>query len=164
MKKIFFTLIIGCVANTLFGQSITPHTFNSTGGSGNLGGKTYDYSIGEMVIVNTATTTNNNYTQGFLQPHTLQADAIENATLFQSSFSIFPNPSTGLLYITSLNNASINSMQLLDASGKLILNQTNPIKNNNQYSMDFSEQPVGNYLLRITNGTEYYTLKVIKNK
>lgn len=82
------------------------------------------------------------------------------------TFSIFPNPTTGiakLAYIGTLDNRQQVTVQLLDASGKLIEAQTGNLAEAATLVENASPRLVpGVYMIRIMNQSETKTLKLVK--
>lgn len=82
-------------------------------------------------------------------------------SFFKNNLSISPNPTKGMLNITSTNNTIINNTTLTDIDGRVIKNidwsnVTNP-------SIDVSELNTGVYFLKVTTDQGVGTTKVIKN-
>ncbi len=144
-------------------QSVGPATINAAGGSGTAGGNNFDYSIAEMTVVSTATTTDKVFTQGVLQPHQLIADAVSDATLLSQNFSIFPNPANTFLNIKSTNiDNTLGDITLLDATGKTVYKINNPVLNNGVFVIDMQAYPMGNYILNIADKNYKHAVKVTK--
>jgi len=77
--------------------------------------------------------------------------------LSESAFSIYPNPSSGLVNINFDNNAS-SRVNIHDINGKLIIGQN---FENNQNQVDLSNQPKGVYLITINQEGRETTQKLI---
>ena len=65
-----------------------------------------------------------------------------NLSQLESSFSLFPNPTTGVSYIESKSGASITSIELHCATGKLVR-----INGDNLTSIDGGSYPTGTYVV-----------------
>ncbi len=74
-----------------------------------------------------------------------------------SAASVYPNPSTGLIYIRTTNNQLISKMNLLSSDGKLIY--TGEFANN----LDMSSFSKGIYFLELIGEKQHQYLKVIKS-
>ncbi len=71
---------------------------------------------------------------------------------------IYPNPTTGKLFIDTDKNADIIFVEIYDVTGKLIYNE----KVNQNYVIDISNQSKGIYLLKLkSNDSEIATKKII---
>lgn len=73
-----------------------------------------------------------------------------------SPFSIYPNPSTGLVTIDT-KGEPITSVELLDAFGKVVLH-----KENMQGSLDVSALPAGTYMMRVQTAKKTHTQRIVK--
>ena len=72
--------------------------------------------------------------------------------------TIYPNPSRDALSIDGLK-ANVNyRFQLVDLTGRLVLEQPS----NSDYTLDVSEIPSGTYFLRIISSSELQVLKMVK--
>jgi hypothetical protein len=133
MRKIFYSLTISAVACCLFSgiasaQSVSPTTFNMTGGYTNPGaapGTGYyqlEWSVGEATMIETFTTPNFTLTQGVLQPCTDKVTKDPLALIFhKGEYVLFPNPTSGKFELDLLLNVRGQlQMQLVDAAGRLI--------------------------------------------
>lgn len=149
-----FILIILSFQN-LIAQSIAPSIINASGGSHTISGNTYDWSIGEMLLVNTFSTSGGIVTQGLLQPQELTAVAINNAL---NEINVYPNPVYDMLYIQSgIKQETKLSYEIFDMSARKIMNSSILISGTEKFSIDFSKFQPGPYLLNISvieNGTE----------
>jgi hypothetical protein len=134
-------------------QQITPAIINSSGGGGTIGGASFDYSIAEMTVVSTATAAGNSYTQGLLQPPKASGESINEIIFANATLNIFPNPNSNILFIESKSNdVTINGIQLVDALGKIVMQ--------NQYATLNTKQKIE--MQSFANGQ--YTLLVFTNK
>lgn len=131
------------------------HTINSCGGSAQMNGMTFHYSIGEMTLINTAQNPNLIVTQGFLQPL-----GSENATMANPSntistwgdvIKVYPNPTENILNVESVENVDIEiSYQFFDATGKVVLSEKVMWHaGSNKFSLDLKNYAAGSYYLMI---------------
>jgi hypothetical protein len=164
MKQLLLTLLMASIYWHSNGQA-TP---NSSGNSKTINNTVYDYSIGEMVLVNTATKGNLTLTQGLLQPHVIVENLSSENTSVLNLFNVYPNPTSSLLNIASqIGNAEILKINLLDITGKLIFTQT-PNDGFNKQTIDISTLANGQYVLSIeaknkqNNKTTKQQFKIIK--
>ena len=75
---------------------------------------------------------------------------------FNKNFSVYPNPATNVLNISSLNNLKVKNVSLVDYSGKSVYTNTNVD------AIDVSEFSKGIYILRIeSQGGDVLAKKVI---
>lgn len=73
-------------------------------------------------------------------------------------FNLFPNPSNGMITISS-NEGGIENIQMFDLAGKIILNETLNLVFNHQ--MDLNHLPNGVYLVKI-NESQTFKLSIQK--
>jgi Secretion system C-terminal sorting domain len=164
--KQFFLFVVFCKASiNINAQSISPSIINSSGGSANIGGRTFEYSIGEMTVVGTDKTTTATLTQGLLQPGTINPEGLTNVALGKILFNIYPNPVSEILNIDLLKpTTDITEMILYDAAGKVISNIQNPKFINNTYTINFSSFAFGNYILKLESPGQNFTFTINKSK
>jgi hypothetical protein len=83
-------------------------------------------------------------------------DNVVDENLFQNAVLVFPNPTRGLLHITSMNDAQII---VYDITGKVVLSSSlNLIEN----TCDLSAFQYGAYILKLVTGNEEVNFKIIK--
>ena len=82
-------------------------------------------------------------------------------SFFKNNLSISPNPTKGMLNITSTNNAVLNNAILTDIDGRVIKNIN--LNNVANPMIDLSELNTGVYFLKVTTEQGVGTTKVIKN-
>ena len=143
------------------GQSIWPSTINASGGSANIGGNNYEWSIGEMTMVSTFTTSTIILTQGLLQPGAGTTGIKDNTLL--SGLQVFPNPSSSVVNIqyNALSEGTL-SFRLMDVTGRLLMESSMNMKQGqNTKQLDISNLAVATYMLNISvspaNGAEETT-------
>lgn len=148
-------LLMGIVASVVGlpqvrGQSIWPSTLNASGGSATIGGRTYEWSIGEMTLVNTYQTSTIVVTQGLLQPEG-GVTAVDNHTVFQY-LTVFPNPTSSTVnYTFNSPQQAVLGLRLMDMTGKVIQEKSNDVKMGmNTGQMDISSLAAATYLLQVT--------------
>ncbi|HET8808764.1 MAG TPA: T9SS type A sorting domain-containing protein [Flavobacteriaceae bacterium] len=96
-------------------------TLNASGGSANIAGNLYAYSIGEMLLISTETSASFIVTQGVLQAHGDLLDVEENP-LLDEGLSLYPNPVANTLYLhPTFPGGGELSLRLFDLRGRLIM-------------------------------------------
>jgi hypothetical protein len=70
------------------------------------------------------------------------------------AFSVYPNPSSDVIYVTG--NKAIQSLSLVSTTGQLL--QT--VKNSN--SMQLVDFPAGTYFVVVSTGTQQVTKRIVK--
>jgi hypothetical protein len=172
MLKNFIFLFCLCFSTSGFAQSIAPSTLNAAGGSQVVLGTTVEWSIGEMVAVNTATTNTVIVTQGLLQPSEIKRpDGVVNTTFLQDKISVYPNPSSDVLTIGTKNLTDGTLEYILtDIQGKVIIkNDFNVNQQKSNQEINISSLAASNYLLKIgylkkNNLVSQTLFKIQKNK
>jgi hypothetical protein len=76
-----------------------------------------------------------------------------------SSFNVFPNPTTGTVTIQNSKNLNLKSAELYSATGQLI--STYKLSGTSQ-NLDLSKLEKGNYILKINSDKETGSVKIIK--
>lgn len=90
--------------------------------------------------------------------YTISTASIESNTI--KGVKIYPNPSSGLVFINTqefLENAKI---KVLDVTGKLLLELNN--QNGNDFTIDLSSLTSSIYILEITEGDRKYIVKLYR--
>lgn len=169
-----YTLCFLLLVFSGMGQLRAQQTFNASAGHAILGGKVqHSYSVGEMTLVHTATTSSARFTQGFLQPvqisventgQTVSGEGLEN-------LKVYPNPTRDLLHVECwVNESSRLTYQLFDAAAHLIINKTVSQKEGqDRFSIDLRPFAAGTYFLVIRKDSEdgtpsSYTYKIQKSE
>lgn len=129
MKKIFLSaLLLTSIAFKMNAQNIGPSIINAAGGSANIGSATHEFSIGEMAVVHTASTSNIVVTHGVLQP-LMKATSIKDADFFKQFLSLYPNPTQNIVYFQpAFRRGGILSFQLFDIVGRLVMDGSFDLK------------------------------------
>lgn len=168
LQIVLVTLLMASLSNVCAAQSLGPATLNAAGGSTAVAGSTHEWSVGEMVLVNTVATTGLVVTQGILQPM-LQVTGIHDNKPALEGMSIYPNPASDQLNIkfNLARNLEV-TLKLSDVSGRTQYVKT--IKDHNGSAliiMDFKPYAAGVYMLQVTSTdkTKTYTntFKIVKN-
>lgn len=128
-------------------------TINAAGGSAQLSGNTYEWSIGEMTLVNTAATANLVVTQGLLQP-VLNTTNIKQPELTVDQLKVYPNPTKDIVFIKpNLKPNTSLTILVYDISGRAFLRSELVLKEGTEVQIiDLGTYAAGNYLLDIVTG------------
>lgn len=134
-----------------YAQTMTPSVLNASGGSKTLNGNTYEYSIGEMTIVHTASQPNLVVTQGILQPADNKETGIAETSILAEELNVFPNPFQDLVYLRPhWETGGILNVIVSDISGREILRQSWTLQaGNEQQSIRLSQVAAGTYMLSV---------------
>jgi hypothetical protein len=160
-RKFWFALL--CCIVSFVGtkaQSIAPATFNSAGGTGTIGGNTYDFSIGEMSVVSTNSYGNGVITHGVLQPEVI-IESLDDTELVRSMFNVFPNPTDAVLNVEAIGNAQLEGVSLYDAAGKLVF-QTSVASGVKSTKLNMMQYAAGTYYLSIASDKNSFGIKIVK--
>lgn len=133
MSKNLYSLVFALFTTCLFAgnvsaQSVEPATLNITGGytkpgaAPGTGYYQYEWSVGELTMIETFTTPNFILTQGVLQPCCDKVTKDPLTVMFlKGEYVLFPNPTAGLFELDLLLNVRGQlNMQLVDNLGRLI--------------------------------------------
>ncbi len=151
MKKKFYYLYGLLFTATTQAQSLSPTIINSAGGTGIINNFIFDYSFGELTLINTFSTPKLIVTQGLLQTKTdtVAIGIVKNDYL--PTIIVFPNPTQQQICFESTYQACGElSYELLDISGKQIVCKQLiiPIGKTKEI-IDLNNLPGGMYLLKI---------------
>lgn len=129
------------------------------GGDAASSGGTVSYSIG-LIDYSNQSSISGNVTGGVQQPYELYALSVDEWDL-NWNLSVFPNPTTNLLFIESETPVDGLNYAIMDVSGKLIQQGgLSEAKN----AIDLSLLANANYLFRIRiNETNVRTYQITKN-
>lgn len=155
MKKIILSIpVIAALSLTASAQSVGPATLNATGGTVVIGANEFDWSVGEMVMVSTFSTSSIVVTQGVLQPAATSTTRIEEAD-WPTKLSVFPNPASSIVNIncTSPSPASF-TYRLMDMTGKALLTGSSAAKQGlSTEQLNIGSLACATYMLAITVNT-----------
>ncbi|MBC7776398.1 MAG: T9SS type A sorting domain-containing protein [Phycisphaerae bacterium] len=170
MKKPFYSFALLCLSlfpcNLLFSQTASPcrEVLASAGGNAFVGGKNFEFTLGEPVI-ETIGLGANLLTQGFHQPEicplTVGISEVNNA----SGLSVFPNPTTGELYLRfDAPTGKTFQVQVFNAAGQLVrdLPKSDDTKTN---IVDCRAFPPSTYFLlaRTDDGSLFFQVPFVKS-
>ncbi len=151
MKKMYLVFLTGMTAAaSAHAQSVGPTTLNATGGTGATGGNTYEWSVGEMVLVHTATSANLIVTQGLLQPSPPPSGIKKTETLL-ADVMVYPNPAHDIIYLQpKLTGACVLQYVLQDITGKVLKTGTATLVNGNEkQTITLEGYAAGRYMLTV---------------
>lgn len=165
MKKLLLTAFIALpIGFSAYAQSMSPAILNAGGGSATLNGNTFEWSIGEMVLVNTAHAGNLIVTQGLLQPlKTNGSTGLEVDQFVMDHVKVYPNPTENIFYIeTDFHAVGELYCVLYDMSGKIVENKKLAINNQSvKVPFNISALAGGLYSLTIAFTGEGNTSKAV---
>ncbi len=150
--QLLFLLCIFATIN-IRAQSLSPTILNSSGGSAAINGIFYDYSFGEMTVIQTFSSSKLIVTQGLLQTKTdTAATGINDNSFNKPKISVFPNPTQELVSFESEYQAGGKLYyELIDIAGKLVVSkQLSFSAGKVKEIIDLSMLPAGTFLLKIT--------------
>jgi type IX secretion system substrate protein len=152
MKKVYLLVPVALAASLCVqAQSIGPSTLNSVGNSAPIGGNVFDWSVGEMTMVSTFTTSSIIITQGLLQPAHIAAENVGNVQPL-SGLKVFPNPASSVVNIQYVSpGQGTLSFRLVDLAGKVISNQTAAVTGGtNLETVNVTDLACATYMLEVT--------------
>lgn len=89
------------------------------------------------------------------------ATSLSTNDFVAKNFSVFPNPSTGIVNLASKNNTAINEVQVTDLNGRVVKNvNTNGVS---ETQINISELTSGVYFLNIITDAGSGSTKIVKN-
>ena len=157
-------LLLLCIFVTINikAQSLSPNILNTSGGSAIINGFYYDYSFGEMTLIQTFSSSTLIVTQGLLQTKTdTAATGIDDNSLNKPKITVFPNPTQQLVSFESEYQESGKLYyELIDIAGKLVASKLLSFNAGKlKETIDLSNLPAGTFLLKITidQGKEIFT-------
>lgn len=87
--------------------------------------------------------------------------ALSTDDFFATNFSVYPNPSTGLVNLASKNNMAINTIQITDLNGRVVRNiNTNGVS---ETQINISDLTAGMYFLNVQTDSGSGTTKIIRS-
>ena len=154
MKRVLLALAVSASHLCVSAQGGTEGVINSSGGSHEADNTTYEWSVGEISLVNTSQSNDGKLTltQGFLQPmYGIPSRSRKPVAYFENEVRILPNPATEKLVVHyKIPETGKLKMTLYNETGKLVFRKT--IENSGQDSFEtiyVSNLPNGTYILNI---------------
>lgn len=150
MKSALFITALGSISFCAQAQSISPSTLNAAGGSTVISGKTYEWSVGEMTLVHTASAGSLTVTQGLLQPMSGQV-GIKDVPLSIDQLSVYPNPTDNFVFLeTNMSSGLTVQYNLYDVLGKVLMVKEYKVSTGkDRTKIDLSPYAAGNYFLKV---------------
>lgn len=166
MKIIYILAFFSLASAKTNAQQIT----NTAGGKGTIGLFNFDWSFGELSLVNTLQTPNISLTQGLIQGEIKIIDAnIGGNGITDNDIKILPNPTSGSLNILAgfLKPGKI-SFILYDANGQLLQKRTEVYSGFTTYNFILTNYANGLYPMHIIweptgEVQKVKTYKILKN-
>lgn len=154
MKRIFtlLTTITFLFTRYAFCQTVSPSVTNVAGGSAGSGYYRFDWSIGEMCIIETFSKPLINLTNGFLQPGIERPGHAHVIDFFATGdIMLFPNPASTITEINfRVPQAGHVTMQVTNALGKLMhIRQFDYSGIGHIEKLDVQQFPAGTYFISI---------------
>lgn len=123
MKHSIFILIILFGIKSSQAQTVTPAIVNVSGNTYTDSGITYEWSIGEMALVETMTNTKGSITNGLLQPEALgQPTSNNNATTVTATNILSPNGDgkNDFWVVNDILSYPNNTVTVFDRAGRVV--------------------------------------------
>ena len=96
-----------------------------------------------------------------IDDYIVTAATLSTNDFFANNFSVYPNPSTGLVNLASKNNTTINTIQITDLNGHVVRNiNTNGIS---ETQINISDFTAGMYFLNVQTDSGSGTTKIIRS-
>lgn len=133
-------------------------SLNTAGGNAASAGGSISYTIGQMAF-HAESGPDGSSTQGVQQPYEILVLSVSEESE-NISLSIYPNPSTDYLHLTSTEEISNLSYQLFDINGRLLKSER---INGNQTDINMQSLVSATYFIKINQGNKTIkTYKIIK--
>jgi len=151
-------LLLGLSGNVDFGgtwyNSSNQAMASSIDTSGNIGGQfNYDYVV----------------THSFCPSDTANVLVIVDASCdytasieeLNNTWSVYPNPSSSLIFVKIAGELQMNEIQILDQNGKVLI--TSSVDSNGINEVDVHSLTAGVYTIRLINETQSFNKRLIKH-
>lgn len=126
------------------------NTVNAAGGTSNIGANNYEWSVGEMALVNTGTASNIVVTQGVLQP-AQSAGNVSDYTGTMKNVTVYPVPTKSVVYIQHdfVSSGKLH-FELMDVTGKVILQKDMLVEpGTGKQEINLENLPNASYMLHL---------------
>jgi len=126
------------------------NTINAAGGTSNIGANNYEWSVGEMALVNTGAAANIVVTQGVLQPAQSTGN-VREYTGTMKNVSVYPVPTKSIVYIQhDFVVAGKLYYELMDITGKAILQKNILVQpGTGKQEINLESLPNASYMLHL---------------
>ncbi len=150
-KLLILIFVLGICGFSPQAQTLSPTVISSSGGYFTSANASLSFTVAEMTMVNTFTSTNNILTQGFQQPEDYLV-GITETPVFKGEVLIYPNPSNGNFILSYVSNySSDNIIKLYNLLGQVVFTKTVVQVNGlNTVNFDIRNLNQGIYLLELT--------------
>ncbi len=78
-------------------------------------------------------------------------------------FNMYPNPTTGIVYITNSGSTEVFNYEVLDMNGRVILKANQAINGTVTTEINLTQVEVGVYMVRVFNDAADKTFRIVKN-
>jgi hypothetical protein len=79
------------------------------------------------------------------------------------AFTMYPNPSSDIVFITNTGSTEVFNYEVLDMNGRVILKANDAINGSTTTELNLSKVEIGVYLIRVFNDEAEKTFRVVKN-
>ena len=150
MKKFTFLLLFACIGFSAHSQTLSPTVISSSGGFYSNSSGMLSFTVAEMTMVQTFTSSGNILMQGFQQPEDLSV-GINEIPVASGELLIYPNPTNGSFTLSfQSNNASEASIRIYKLAGQVVLEkQLSQSAGLNTINFDISAYSQGMYILQL---------------
>ena len=168
-KLLCLIMVVGLYSYSIQSQSLTPTVISSSGGYYTSTNARLSFTVAEMTMVKTFTSTGNILTQGFQQPENVLV-SVNDPEVISEDVIVYPNPTSGKLSVCYLgyNNFEtiINIYNLLGQ--KVYSIPFSEKKGQNTINLDINYFNQGIYLLELKtknikaeNITTYHKINLV---
>jgi hypothetical protein len=126
MNNLFMRILYAALLTSFSAgaQSVSPGIVNVSGGSASSGYYRFDWSVGELCLIDTYGQVNLILENGFLHPGTERPSGNSNNFFAKGDIMLFPNPA----YVNTEINITVPqpgmvNMQLVDVLGRVVLSK-----------------------------------------
>lgn len=153
MKSFTLILLLATACLQAFAQSAQPNVINSSGGAYSSDSYSYEWSIGELVLVNEMVEKDGKYilTNGFLQPYLQSGKTVTPASFKNNEIRLLQNPVKDVLgVLLTTNERGKLALKVYDESGHLKYNNVVIVNGDvaTQY-INMINCASGNYFLKV---------------
>lgn len=161
MRKLLLLIPAMGLSGFLCAQSISPEVKATAGDQNTIGTTSISWTIGET-MVETATGSSSQVTQGFHQPRYVIV-ALEQPLDQTLQIEVFPNPAQEQVFLEfERDNESELNVRLINLTGQ-ILQEKNSFELSERLEFDMSQVPAGQYFLQVrTPAGDFKAYKVQK--
>ena len=150
MKKFTFLLLFACIGFSAHSQTLSPTVISSSGGFYSNSSGMLSFTVAEMTMVQTFTSSGNILMQGFQQPEDLSV-GINEIPVASGDLLIYPNPNNGSFTLSFTNNGNAeSSIKIYNLAGQVVLEkQVSQSAGLNTINFDISTYSQGMYILQL---------------